>query len=224
MSIAQPTLADVWMLFKETDKKFQETDRKFQETERLVKELSASQKELSISQKELSASQKETDRKFQELAESHKETERLVMEVSRNVGDLNNRLGEFVEHKVRPAAVRLFRERGIDIHVVQYNVSANRNGEGVEIDLLVTNDKDIVAIECKSKMKIEYIDDHLERLEKIKRVIPLYQHHRIMGAVAAMVLPDDVARYAYRKGLFVIAQDGTDIILRNDDKFRPTLW
>jgi hypothetical protein len=27
-----------------------------------------------------------------------------------------------------------------------------------------------------------------------------------MGAVAAMVVPDDVARYAYRQGLFVLAQ------------------
>jgi hypothetical protein len=210
MSIAQPTLADVWMLFKETDKKFQDTERFI--------------KDLSVSQKDTDRKFQDTERLIKDLSVSHKETERLVMEVSRNVGDLNNRLGEFVEHKVRPAAVRLFRERGIDIHVVQYNVSANRNGEGVEIDLLVTNDKDIVAIECKSKMSIEYIDDHLERLEKIKRVIPLYQHHQIMGAVAAMVLPDDVARYAYRKGLFVIAQDGADLILRNDDKFRPTLW
>ena len=217
MSIAQPTLADVWMLFKETDKKFQDT-------ERFIKDLSVSQKDTDRKFQDTDRKFQDTERLIKDLSVSHKETERLVMEVSRNVGDLNNRLGEFVEHKVRPAAVRLFQERGIDIHVVQYNVSANRNGEGVEIDLLVTNDKDIVAIECKSKMSIEYIVEHLERLEKIKRVIPLYQHHRIMGAVAAMVLPDDVARYAYRKGLFVIAQDGIGLTLRNDDKFRPTLW
>jgi hypothetical protein len=59
MTTSQPTLDDVWLLFKETnlqfketnlqfketDRKFQETDLKIQETNRSIKELSASQKD-----------------------------------------------------------------------------------------------------------------------------------------------------------------------------------
>lgn len=39
MTTAQPTLDDVWRLFKETDRQFKETDRKFKETDRQLKEL-----------------------------------------------------------------------------------------------------------------------------------------------------------------------------------------
>jgi hypothetical protein len=46
----------------------------------------------------------------------------------------------------------------------------------------------------------------------------------LLGAVAAMVIPSDVARYAYRQGLFVIAQSGEDLAILNDDKFKPRAW
>ena len=45
-----------------------------------------------------------------------------------------------------------------------------------------------------------------------------------MGAVAAMVMPNDVARYAYRKGLYVLAQSGSTVLIRNDGKFSPKIW
>ncbi len=47
---------------------------------------------------------------------------------------------------------------------------------------------------------------------------------RAMGAVAAMVVPRDVARHAYRQGLFVLAQSGDSVILLNDAKFQPKAW
>ena len=46
----------------------------------------------------------------------------------------------------------------------------------------------------------------------------------VMGAVAAMVIPDNVARYAYSKGLFVIGQSGEHLEIRNDAEFQPTVW
>ena len=45
-----------------------------------------------------------------------------------------------------------------------------------------------------------------------------------MGAVAAMVLPQEIGRYAYRKGLFVLAQSGDAVEIRNDDSFKPQQW
>ncbi len=96
MSLAQPTLEDIWKLFQETDRKFQETDKK-------------------------------------------------IKQVTENIGRLSNKLGDFIEEMVHPAAVRLFQERGIDVHEVHRNVSSTRHGEGIEVDLLVVNDTDIIA-------------------------------------------------------------------------------
>jgi len=64
----------------------------------------------------------------------------------------------------------LFQQCGIDVHEVQQNISVKRNGEGLEIDLLVVNDKDTIAIECKSNLSIDDVNEHLERLAKIALV------------------------------------------------------
>ena len=189
MSLAQPTLEDIWKLFQETDRKFQETDRKFQET----------------------------DKKFQA-------TDKKIKQVTENIGRLSNKLGDFIEEMVHPAAVRLFQERGIDVHEVHRNVSSRRHGEGIEVDLLVVNDTDIIAIECKSTLSIDDVNDHLERLKKLKRLLPAYSNKQVMGAVTGMVIPENVAQYAYRQGLYVIGQTGDQLVVRNDLKFNARRW
>jgi hypothetical protein len=170
---------------------------------------------------ELIQSQKETDRRF-------RETERLIKEQNKRVdeqlGKLGNRLGEFVEWQVRPAAVRLFQKRGIDITELSSDLSVQRGDEGLEIDLLVVNGSEAIAIEVKSKLTQADVDEHLERLDKFKRLLPRYQSLKILGAVSAMVTPKEVASYAYRQGLFVIAQSGDNLVILNDQKFKPKAW
>ena len=198
------TYQDILALFQESDRKFQqlfqETDRRFQDTDRKFQD---------------------TDRKFQE-------TERVLREkldrVTNAIGRLGNRLGDFIEDAVRPAAVRLFRERGIEVHEVHQQVSAARGGEGIEVDLLVVNDQDAIAIECKSLLSVDDVNEHRERLAKLKRLLPAYASKRMLGAVAAMVIPDKVATYAMRQGFFVIGQSGEQLVIRNDPSFQPKGW
>lgn len=179
---------------------FRETDRKFQETDRKIQE---------------------TDRLMKARSE---ETDRKIKEVTTNIGRLGNKLGDFVEEMVRPAAVRLFRERGIDVHEVHRNVEAQRDGDAIEVDLLAVNNTDVVAIECKSTLSQDDVDYHLNRLAKLKKLLPSYTDKRVMGAVTAMIIPDNVAQYAYRQGLFVIAQTGDHLTIRNDVQFEPVVW
>ena len=188
-------------------KLFQETDRKFQETSLLIKELFISQKE--------------TDREFREMSQ---ETNREIRAVNESIGRLGNRLGQFVEEAVRPAAVKLFRERGIDVHEVHQNITAKREGEALEVDLLVVNNNNVIAIECKSNLSFDDVNDHLKRLEKIKRLLPDHKEKRISGAVAGMVIPENVADYAIKKGLYVIGQNGDHLELRNEAEFVATVW
>jgi hypothetical protein len=162
--------------FQETDRKFQETDRKFQETERLLKERS-----------------EETERKFQETEAQMRETDRKMREVfarfdnlSRRFGDLGNRLGEFVEAMVEPAVVELFRRQGLDVNEVYPRLKLGHGRERIEIDLLVVNGDTAVAVECKSRLSVEDVERHLERLAKIKRLAPRYADTKIHGAVAGM--------------------------------------
>ena len=68
------------------------------------------------------------------------------------------------------------------------------------------------------------MDEHLERLSKFKHLMPRYADVQTMGAVAGMVVPHKVARYAYRKGLFVMAQSGDSVVILNDDSCQPQSW
>ncbi len=212
--MAATTSEEVWALLrevleaqKETDRKFQDTDRKFQDTDRKFQD---------------------TDRKFQDterlLKEQSQAADRRIRQVNDQLGKLGNRLGEFVEGLVRPAVVRLFRERGIEVHEVHPDVTVSRADGGIEIDLLVVNDTEAVLVEVKSKLKDSDVDEHLERLSKFKRLLPRYADVRALGAVAAMVIPASVAHYAERHGLFVLAQSGDSVVILNETPFQPKAW
>jgi hypothetical protein len=184
---------------------------------KILKELAQSQQELNQSQQELSQAQKETDKQI-------KETDKQINRVSKQIGELGNRLGEFVEYQVRPAVVRLFQERGIDVHEFHPGLSVTRDHEGLEIDLLVVNDTDAILVEVKSKLTQRDVDEHLQRLAKFKRLMPRFRDVKALGAVAAMVVPDKVASYAYRQGLFVLVQSGENVVILNDAEFIPQIW
>jgi hypothetical protein len=205
------TADEVWQLLgelieaqKDTARRFQESDRRFEETKQFLKEQS-----------------QETDRR---LKEQNEETDRQIKRMSKEVGKLSNRLGEFVEWQVRPAAVRLFQERGIDVHEFHPNVSVKRENGGLEIDLLVVNDTDAILIEVKSKLTQRDVDAHLVRLQKFKQFMPRYRDVNALGAVGGMVISDEVAEYAYEKGLFVLAQSGDGVVILNNLQFQPRRW
>jgi hypothetical protein len=192
---------------------------------KLLRELIQAQKE---TERLLQEQSQESDHRFQETDRRFRETERVMKEqnqrVDEQLGKLGNRLGEFVEWQVRPAAVRLFQERGIDVNELSADLSVQKGDDGLEIDLLVVNGSEAIAIEVKSKLTQADVDEHLERLDKFKKLLPRYQSLKILGAVAAMVTPSEVARYAYRQGLFVIAQSEDNLVILNDQKFQPKAW
>ena len=92
------------------------------------------------------------------------------------------------------------------------------------VDLLVVNDSQIVAMECKSNLSVDDINEHVERLAKFKRLLPSYADKQVFGAVAAMVIADNVAQYAYRQGLFLIGQNGEQLVIRNELDFVAKVW
>ena len=170
----------------------------------------------------------ETDRKFQEMKADTdaelRETARVVREVSKKVGDLGNKLGEFVEGMVRPGLVRLFNERGIPIEQMAQRLEAVRDGQKMEVDLVGVNGDDVIVIEVKSTLGVEDVKEHLHRLEQFRTFFPQYADKQLIGAVAGMVIAKGADRFAYRQGLFVIAQTGETIRLLNDEQFQPKRW
>jgi hypothetical protein len=233
------TKEDLLELFRQTNAMLQETSLRQSETDRLIKETALRQQETDRQMKETALRQQETnrqmkeelvlrqqesDRQMQESERRQRETDRLIKEMNRSLGRLGNRLGEFVEEMGRPAVVKLFQQRGIDVHHVFKRASAQLDGEEMEVDLLLVNSGDAILVETKSELSVDDVKEHLQRLARFKRLFPMYENHRIMGAVAGMVVPDESARFAYRQGLFVLAQSGEAMLIRNDEKFKPAYW
>ncbi|MCA2885542.1 MAG: DUF3782 domain-containing protein, partial [Microcystis sp. M043S1] len=63
-----------------------------------------------------------------------------------------------------------------------------------------------------------------QRLAKFKRLMPRFRDVKALGAVAAMIVPNEVASYGCRQGLFVLVQSGENVIILNDAEFTPRVW
>ena len=161
---------------------------------------------------------------MRELAEQSKDTDRRLNELGKQIGGLGNRLGEFVEGVVRPGLVRLFRERGVDVRETHRDLEAERNGRKAQVDLLVVNDTEVVVVEVKSKLSQRDVEEHLERLALFKELFPRYADARVLGAMAAMVVPEKQAAFAEAAGLFIVGQAGDDAVFLNSAGFEPRVW
>jgi hypothetical protein len=203
--------------FQETERRFQETERRFQETERRFWETDRFFQETAKQSQETKSLFQETDRRFQE-------TDRRLRELDKQIGRLGNRLGDFVQEMVAPSIVQLFANRGIPVHQFARNVQVKRDGQAMQIDLMVQNDDVVILVEVKSALSVDDVNEHLERLANFKTVFPRHADTRVMGAVTAMVIPDNVASYAYRQGLFVLGQRGEIMQILNDAQFQPHIW
>lgn len=208
-----PTLDDVWRLFRETDRQQKETDRQLKEYAQ-----------------EAERRNKEAEQRNQEIAQRFREIERFLKEQSqetdRKIGKLTSRLGEFVEAFVAPSLIRVFQARGIAVNGLSRDIS-RRNPQlnlATQIDLFAVNGDYCILVEVKSKLSIDDVNEHLERMEKFKRLFPEYADKQALGAVAAMVTPEAVAKYAYHKGFFVLAQQGETVAILNDESFQPATW
>jgi hypothetical protein len=68
------------------------------------------------------------------------------------------------------------------------------------------------------------VREHLDRLGKFKAIFPEYADRKVVGAVAGIVIDEGADRFAYKHGLFVIAQSGEMVTILNDEDFHPTVW
>jgi hypothetical protein len=198
------TADDVWRLLAELTTAQKETERRFQETERLLKEQS-----------------QETDRL---LREQSQETDRRIREVNKQIGDLGGKWGRFVENMVAPACETLFLKRGIPVHQVSQRMKKRLNGQTLEIDVLVTNENHVLVGEVKSSLGVNDVKDLMDDLRRFREFFPEYAQKQLYGAVAGIEIEEGADKYAYRQGLFVLAQAGEAVSILNNPDFEPRNW
>lgn len=170
---------------------------------------------------ELTAAQKETERL---LKEQGQETDRRIREVNKQIGDLGGKWGRFVENMVAPACETLFLKRGIPVHQVSQRVKKRLDGKTLKIDVLVTNENHVLVVEVKSSLGVYDVKELIEDLTKFRQFFPEYAHKQLYGAVAGIEIEEEADKYAYRQGLFVLAQAGEAVKILNNENFQPKNW
>lgn len=169
-------------------------------------------------------SQQETSREVSEIWALFRDTDKKIKELTDTVNALTGKWGRFVEGLVAPGAVRMFRERGMEVNQTHTRIEAYKDGEKMEIDVLVVNDEYAIAISVKSTLSVDDVKEHISNLEKFRKFFPYLADKKLLGAVAGIVIDEGSDKYAYRRGLFVIAQTGETVKILNDEKFRPKEW
>jgi hypothetical protein len=162
------------------------------------------------------------------LEKSRKFSEEEHSKLRKEIGSLSGTWGKFVAEMVQPKIVEMFQNRGIAIEMSAQSVKAVKDGNVFyEIDILLVNTDIAVAVEVKSSLSIDDVNEHLERLDKIKHVAPKLFNlsgMKVYGAVAGMIVEGEADKYAYKKGLFVLRQKGNIVEIVNDFKFKPKEW
>ena len=199
---------------------------------RLLAELTAAQKEterlLKEQSQEADQRRKEADQRFKEterlLKEQGQETDRQIREVNKKIGDLGGKWGRFVENMVATACETIFLKRGIPVHQVSKRVKKRLDGKTLEIDVLVTNENHVLIVEVKSSLGVNDIKEMIEDLREFRTFFPEYSQKQLYGAVAGIEIEEGADKYAYRQGLFVLAQAGETVSILNNSDFQPKNW
>ena len=161
---------------------------------------------------------------YEDILTLFRETDRNLQEAARVVSNLGGQWGLFLAYQVAPACERVFSERGIPVQMVSQRVKKRRGGDTLEIDVLVVNAGHVVVVEVKASLGVADVREFLDELGQFRDFFPEYADWQVHGAVAGMRIEDGADRYAYRQGLFVLAQTGDTVKILNDANFQPKIW
>jgi len=158
---------------------------------------------------------------------------RIVRENSRQIGGLNNAIGDLVESLVGPGTRRRFSELGYHFEGIsprRQKICGDDGTVKAEIDMLMENDDTIIAVEIKSRPRVDQkrddISDHARRLAVFKehRELRGEKPKRLLGAIAGAIYSTAVREATLKAGFFVLEQSGDTMLIAVPKGFVPKEW
>jgi CBS domain-containing protein len=203
------------------DRISKEADKRQEEADKRQKEADKRQEELDKSIKELVEERKKAEKRQEELNKQMKETDKKISK-------LGGRFGEAIECMVMPNLVGKFRELGL-VFGKDYRDTSIRDEKNqilAEIDITLENGDKVMIVEVKSKPSTEDVDDHMKRMEKVRRHADLHGDRRkFLGAIAGVVVGDNERKYILKHGFYVIIPSGdTFDIIEPKGEYQPYEW
>ncbi len=219
-----------------------------QELKDLVASLAVEIREMRLSQAETSAqirreqaeadakiraAQAETDRQLQATDRQLQATDRQLQELARQakltqreIGGLANKFGGFTEGLAWPSLSKIFEDRfGLDVSGPR--VRARRNGDSIELDAFAYSNRGVdlaLVAEVKSRFREEHLADMKKKLADFPKFFPEHKDKELRGLVAAVDLPEQLAKRVLREGLYLARIRDDTFVLALSDDFKPRSW
>jgi hypothetical protein len=163
-----------------------------------------------------------------EVSRNIDKNSRDIANMGKNLGGLNNRIGEIMETILAARAWEKFKDYNYDFERAFQRVGIYNGKERLtDADIILANGKFAMAIEVKNTLnRIADVDDHVERMEDIVKYPPAETKGKIvLGAMACGVVNAKVRDYAFSKGLFVLELTGdTAHLAPTPADFTPQEW
>jgi hypothetical protein len=162
------------------------------------------------------------------MKESGRRMEQSKQELDKKMGYLSNRFGELAEHLVAPSIEEKFNALGYHFDAVLpggMRIDGPERQALAEVDLLLQNTENMIAVEIKTKPQDRDVDEHLKRLETLRAWADKHRDQRkILGAMAGAIMPQSVRQYALNAGLYVIVQSSDTMKIDVPEGFVPRQW
>jgi hypothetical protein len=145
-----------------------------------------------------------------------------------NVGGLNRSMGELIESLMTSRMWQKFDRYGHHLvraypRVLIYN---EKNQQMSDIDILLSNTDECMAVEVKREADEDDIDHHLKRMKLIEKYPPAeVKGKKVYSAIAGAVVPPDVRDYAHEKGIYVLEMNGEQVsLVEPPEGFQAGVW
>ena len=163
-----------------------------------------------------------------QLKKSREDWERRYKETDRLISKLGSRFGELAEHLVAPNIIEKFNELGFDYTRCSVDMKIKESGNpntAAEVDILLENGDIVIAVEVKAKPRHDDVDDHVQRMEVLRRSADRRgDTRRYQGAVAGAIISDSLRGYIHKQGFYLIEQTGDTVRINIPQGFIPREW
>jgi predicted RNase H-like nuclease (RuvC/YqgF family) len=226
---------------KKTGEQIMELKESQKKTGEQIMELKESQKKTDEQIMELKESQKRTDEQLNRTDEQLNRTDaqlnrtdaqlnrtdaqlqktiKKLDDIGDQLGDMGLVQGEVAEELFYRNVTGLFLPMDMRFARIRRNVKVKGFGE---YDIVADDEGRVLVIEVKNKLSKRLVDEFMQKkLPRFKTLLPEYRESKVLAGIGALVVKDDVGRYAEKAGLFVLTQSSDGgATLFNREGFRP---
>jgi hypothetical protein len=211
----------VWAALMETRAAIEE-DRK-KAAEEGLKRAEEDRKRAEEDRKAAEEGRKRAEALEKSMAALHEEVEKTT----RNINGLSDSVGDLMQKMVATRLWDKFQALGYEF---TQGSECRKFTQGkrvlAEADVFLENGIYVMAVEVKTKLRLDDIDEHLERMDVISQFLRKRGDPRkLLGAVAGGIVAENALHYAQKKGFYVITQNGDAVdIVESPAHFKPRQW